>query len=56
MTVYQRLRQGGHNGIYGFLSVLWVHVMRFGQISNEGGFGSGSHGVFRVFVGFCSGT
>ena len=53
MTVYQRMRQGGHTGIYGFLS---VNVMRFGQISNEGGFGSGSHGVFRVFVGFCSGT
>ena len=45
VTVDQSLCQGGHNGVYGFLSVLSVHVVRFGQIGNKGGFGDGGHGV-----------
>ena len=57
VTVDQGLCQGGHNGVYGFLSVLSVHVACFGQIGNEGGFGDGGHGAFRAFCGgFCLGT
>ena len=45
MTVDQCLRQGGHNGVYGFLSGLSVHIVCFDQIGNEGGFGYGDHDV-----------
>jgi hypothetical protein len=33
-----------------FLSALSIHVVCFGQIGNEGGFGDGGHGVFPCIL------